>query len=202
MLVLAAAIQSGPSVGERYEAEGVVANTITGTGLEDVNTLQGYNQWLTSDFIDLFEPDDNRGQGRIFMNTYNEIVGSLRVEVLRIDPSACEWKVDGYWKTYRLQENKSTGCYGYLSEKTSTNVRRALEGDHPRARTRARARHTSAFALCFAPSAPILHARSSLRQLPSHLRGLVLYNARATCNMPRLKPPHARCRKVLHAAAV
>ena len=90
MLVLAAAIQSGPSVGERYEAEGVVANTITGTGLEDVNTLQGYNQWLTSDFIDLFEPDDNRGQGRIFMNTYNEIVGSLRVEVLRIDPSACE----------------------------------------------------------------------------------------------------------------
>ena len=59
MIVLALAIQSGPSVGERFEAEGVVAETITGTGLEDIVTLDDYNSWLTGDFIALFEPDDS-----------------------------------------------------------------------------------------------------------------------------------------------
>ena len=124
MILLAFAIQSGPSVSERYEVEGVMAETIAGSGVDELNTLSDYNTWLTSSFLQLFQgDDDNRGQGRIFINTYNEVLGSLRVEVMRVDSSICEWKVDGYRGEYRLKE-ATDACFGWLTPFSMANVSR------------------------------------------------------------------------------
>ena len=121
MIVLASAIMSGPTVGERFEVEGVLASSIVSTGLEDVVTLGDYTSWLTSSFVEPFAPDDSRQEGRIFLNTYNEVIGSLRIEVMKVNSDLCAWKPSGWQDAYRLQLPNDQ-CYGWFTPQTMENV--------------------------------------------------------------------------------
>ena len=65
--------------------------------------------------------------GRVVLNTYNELIGTQRMEVTRIDPQRCPWKVPGWNTTYRyspLVDGRGTMtphdqvCYPALDEST------------------------------------------------------------------------------------
>lgn len=120
MLLLAAVINSGTNVPNRFELEGVVAGAISDTGFDDLSTLGDLQEWATESFFPLFEADEGRG-GNVFLNTYNRMVGAIRVEVLRIDPRYCSWKVDGWRDSYRLGESFD-GCFGWLDMDSADNV--------------------------------------------------------------------------------
>ena len=106
MLLVATVIltQKGGGVSSQYELEKTVQDNVRnievdGLEFEGLSTMTEFGQWLEGGFLQTLEPDDN---GRVFINTYNEVIGAVRLEVVRIDPTSCPWKVDGYERMYRL----------------------------------------------------------------------------------------------------
>ena len=134
MLLLAFAIQSGASPQDRFELEKTLAEAVLGkeatvggepATLEDISTLPEFSEWLQNGGLDL---SDFQFGGRAWVRTYNELVGDVRLEVIRADKYTCPWKVDGYQRMYRLTRpyvledgsysasGEYPGCYSFLTQ--------------------------------------------------------------------------------------
>ena len=156
MLLLAFAIQSGASPQDRFELEKTLAEAVLGkeatvggepATLEDISTLPEFSEWLQNGGLDL---SDFQFGGRAWVRTYNELVGDVRLEVIRADKYTCPWKVDGYQRMYRLTRpyvledgsysasGEYPGCYSFLTPNTMENVRAARTDARTRTDTHAR----------------------------------------------------------------
>ena len=63
-----------------------------GLEFEGLSTMTEFGQWLRRRLPPTLEPDDN---GRVFINTYNEVIGAVRLEVVRHRPD--QLPLEGRW---------------------------------------------------------------------------------------------------------
>jgi len=91
-----------------------------GKTIDDVATWADYENFFAAFATQTLEGND---EGRVFLGTYNEFIGSIRMEVMRVDGDKCAWKVGAWRNRYRLtlvQErmgepsSEDDGCYGPL----------------------------------------------------------------------------------------
>eukprot|EP00966_Prymnesium_polylepis_P308204 7122198-Prymnesium_polylepis.1 len=52
--------------------------------------------------------------GRVYLRTYNQVVGSLRLQATRVSDDSCEWKMTDAFGRFKLNESKNDVCYGEI----------------------------------------------------------------------------------------
>ena len=116
------------STADRYELVATISDHINnieaegGLQFENLGTLDEFGLWVKTGFLAAenmnFRMTEN-GVSQAWFKTYNRMVGSPRIEVVRISDK-CPWKVDG-WDTgqfaYRLAEDDDK-CFPALATQT------------------------------------------------------------------------------------
>lgn len=81
LTVLTAVVMLGGGPTPRFELATTLADYIDSTGFGDIATLADYQSWLKNDLFEGLVPSGEEGESRVYLKTYNEILGSIRIEV-------------------------------------------------------------------------------------------------------------------------
>jgi len=123
-------MQHGSSVSDRFQLVESIKSEISGiqTPVVDFGNSGGVTFDKVSNLDEIWDWSDALigtlgGQSRVYMRTYNQIVGSMRIESTRVSNASCPYKSSA-WNTYisgqlrtRLSESEARHpeCYGHSS---------------------------------------------------------------------------------------
>ena len=123
-------MQHGSSVSDRFQLVESIKSEISGiaTPVVDFGNSGGVTFDSVSNLDEIWDWSDALigtlgGQSRVYMRTYNQIVGSMRIESTRVSNASCPYKSSA-WNTYisgelrtRLSESEARHpeCYGHSS---------------------------------------------------------------------------------------
>jgi len=119
-------MQFGTDVGKRYETVNAISEHLFNLKTtEQVEGGAGRGNFAMS-LMDITSVDDfwdwteyalaptMVASGRVYLRTYNQVVGSLRLQATRVSDDSCEWKMTDAFGRFKLNESKNDVCYGEI----------------------------------------------------------------------------------------
>ena len=103
-MVLTATIiqyQKNGGVAAQFELETALTGFVNGAheageglpSFEEITTMEDFGAWLYGGFIPSAE---TWGDGYVRFQTYNVVIGGMRIETLRVEPTKCPWKSNNW----------------------------------------------------------------------------------------------------------
>mmetsp|Transcript_54338 Transcript_54338/g.161400 ORF Transcript_54338/g.161400 Transcript_54338/m.161400 type:complete len:873 (-) Transcript_54338:1672-4290(-) len=126
LLLVVIFMQGGSTVGKRYEtvhaisehlhnlqtigrAQGRVGSGEYPVSLMDIASVDEFWDWTEYALIPTMV-----GEGRVYLRTYNQVVGSLRLQATRVSDNSCDWRLTEAFDRFKLNESHSDICYGEI----------------------------------------------------------------------------------------
>lgn len=114
LLATVIALQQGSAVTDRFELENTVDEFVTGLEtpsgrtIDNVGNFDEVWDWSMNGLFANLKADTGN---RVWLRTYNQLVGTVRIETVRISDDSCPWQHTRAANDYRV-ENVPAKCYG------------------------------------------------------------------------------------------